>query len=407
MRGRLFTREEDVPKGPGGRPAELRLLEPALRGRSRRHREILSNWTGSARHHRRRPAPRVRTVQSQSRRPGPARGHCAQSGGRAVRAFARLKPGVTLEQARAPPSAPLFEEERARVPVLYRPGTVAGRPRPARPPDLARCAHRFLDPARRGLPWSCSWPVSMSRTSCWRAPPAAAASSPSARRSGPAGDGCCARRSRKACCSRRSERQQDAAWPPRSSASSSDCAGWHPAARPGRRSIPASCSSPRPRQPAPGSSSALLPAMERLRQALIAVQIAASLVLLTGAGLLLETLWSMERVPLGIDTRNAVAAAHFTLRRGYSEARLRGFYTALRNTPAAVPGGGHRGHDPALRRVDGDSVFRARCGGPSPPSGRRRRQCSVARRHARLLRRPRHPAAARPHLRRRRWFRGS
>ena len=68
--------------------------------------------------------------------------------------------------------------------------------------------------------------------------------------------------------------------------------------------------------------------MERMRQALIAIQIAASLVLLTGAGLLIHTLWSMERVPLGIDTRNAVAA-HFTLRRGSNEVRLRSFYAAL------------------------------------------------------------------------------
>jgi predicted permease len=45
-----------------------------------------------------------------------------------------------------------------------------------------------------------------------------------------------------------------------------------------------------------------------LRQALITAQIAVSLVLLAGAGLLLRSLWKLQSVPLGMDTQSIVAA---------------------------------------------------------------------------------------------------
>lgn len=65
-----------------------------------------------------------------------------------------------------------------------------------------------------------------------------------------------------------------------------------------------------------------------LRHALITVQIAASLVLLTGAGLLLRTLWSLERVPLGMNP-DQVITARIALGRSYSTARLLAFYEGL------------------------------------------------------------------------------
>jgi putative ABC transport system permease protein len=65
-----------------------------------------------------------------------------------------------------------------------------------------------------------------------------------------------------------------------------------------------------------------------LRHALIATQIAASLVLLTGAGLLLGALWRMENVPLGINPDHAVTA-HFVLRKTYNQARVLAFYEGL------------------------------------------------------------------------------
>ena len=76
-----------------------------------------------------------------------------------------------------------------------------------------------------------------------------------------------------------------------------------------------------------------------LRQALITAQIAASLVLLTGAGLLLRTLWSLDRVPLGLDPAH-VMTARLVLSRTYTPARLLAFYegleTRLRPLDAAI-----------------------------------------------------------------------
>jgi predicted permease len=45
-----------------------------------------------------------------------------------------------------------------------------------------------------------------------------------------------------------------------------------------------------------------------LRQALITAQIAVSLVLLAGAGLLLRSLWKLQSVPLGMDTQSVISA---------------------------------------------------------------------------------------------------
>ena len=45
-----------------------------------------------------------------------------------------------------------------------------------------------------------------------------------------------------------------------------------------------------------------------LRQILVTSQVAVSLILLTGAGLLLESLWKLESVPLGLDTQSVVTA---------------------------------------------------------------------------------------------------
>ncbi len=74
-----------------------------------------------------------------------------------------------------------------------------------------------------------------------------------------------------------------------------------------------------------------------LRQSLIVIQIAASLVLLTGAGLLLETLWRMEHVPLGIDPDHTVIA-RFDLSKTYRQARELAFFEGLETRLNRIPG---------------------------------------------------------------------
>src|SRR2546430_16263924 len=45
-----------------------------------------------------------------------------------------------------------------------------------------------------------------------------------------------------------------------------------------------------------------------LRQVLVTVQIAVSLMLLAGAGLLLRSLWKLQTVALGMDTKSVITA---------------------------------------------------------------------------------------------------
>ena len=56
------------------------------------------------------------------------------------------------------------------------------------------------------------------------------------------------------------------------------------------------------------SNDAQMSSRSPLRQILVTSQIALSLVLLSGAGLLLRSLWRLENVPLGIDAQNVVTA---------------------------------------------------------------------------------------------------
>ena len=71
-----------------------------------------------------------------------------------------------------------------------------------------------------------------------------------------------------------------------------------------------------------------------LRHMLIAAQIAASLVLLTGAGLLLRSLWNLEKVPLGMDTQQTVAA-QFVIGKGSNELE---FFERLESRLGELPG---------------------------------------------------------------------
>jgi putative ABC transport system permease protein len=113
------------------------------------------------------------------------------------------------------------------------------------------------------------------------------------------------------------------------------------------------------------------------RESLVAAQIAVSLVLLTGAGLLLRSLWKLQSVPLGLQTEHIVTA-EFTLgRQRYSQdVRQLQFYddleTRLQQIPGAAsfaiadslpPVGGARGRLLASLQVEGQPPFQEGTGG--------------------------------------------
>jgi len=76
-----------------------------------------------------------------------------------------------------------------------------------------------------------------------------------------------------------------------------------------------------------------------LRESLVAIQIAASLVLLTSAGMLLRSLWKLERVPLGVNSERVITA-DFTLglTRYADAARQLEFFQQLETDGRAIPG---------------------------------------------------------------------
>jgi predicted permease len=81
------------------------------------------------------------------------------------------------------------------------------------------------------------------------------------------------------------------------------------------------------------------PASGWLRGTLVTAQIAVSMVLLAGAGLLLRSLWNLERVPLGLES-DPVLTAQFVLgRQAYADsARQLAFFDELERRLRAIPG---------------------------------------------------------------------
>jgi putative ABC transport system permease protein len=76
----------------------------------------------------------------------------------------------------------------------------------------------------------------------------------------------------------------------------------------------------------------------RMRQALVVLQVAGSLVLLMAAGLLARGLQTAEALNLGFTTRDVVYAEFNPRTQGYSAARAAAFNAALLDRLAAVPG---------------------------------------------------------------------
>ncbi len=76
-----------------------------------------------------------------------------------------------------------------------------------------------------------------------------------------------------------------------------------------------------------------------LREWLVAAQIAISVVLLTGAGMLLRSLWKIESVPLGMQTEHVITAEFVLGRQGYSkDTRQLQFFDDLESRLAKIPG---------------------------------------------------------------------
>jgi predicted permease len=78
------------------------------------------------------------------------------------------------------------------------------------------------------------------------------------------------------------------------------------------------------------------------RKALVSAQVAISLVLLTGASLLLRSLWKLQTQPLGFQPEHVITAS-FTLRRHRyqpAEAQVK-FYDELEERLKRIPGGGY------------------------------------------------------------------
>ncbi len=105
-----------------------------------------------------------------------------------------------------------------------------------------------------------------------------------------------------------------------------------------------------------------------LRSALVTLEIAFSMVLLTGAGLLLRSLWNLESVPLGITTDHVVTARFVLGQQHYSQMEQQlAFFNQLEQRLVAAPGvdraaitdsmppsGGMRGRPLASIEIEGE-----------------------------------------------------
>ena len=76
-----------------------------------------------------------------------------------------------------------------------------------------------------------------------------------------------------------------------------------------------------------------------LRGTLVTAQIAVSMVLLAGAGLLLRSLWNLQHVPLGMQSDRVLTASFVLGRQGYADqARQLAFFDELERRLRALPG---------------------------------------------------------------------
>ena len=114
-----------------------------------------------------------------------------------------------------------------------------------------------------------------------------------------------------------------------------------------------------------------------LRESLVAAQIALSLTLLTTAGMLLRSLWKMQNIPLGMQPEHVITAEFVLGRQGYSQdARQLQFFNSLESRLQSIPGvtaftisdslpplGGTRGRPYATIEIEGQPRMHEGTGG--------------------------------------------
>src|SRR5205085_1911517 len=114
-----------------------------------------------------------------------------------------------------------------------------------------------------------------------------------------------------------------------------------------------------------------------LREVLVAGQIAVSVVLLTGAGMLLRSLWNLQNVSLGLSAEHVVTADFILGKQRYSEeirqiqffddleSRLRSIQgaTAFTISDSLPPYGGVRARPFVAIQVEGQPPFQEGTGG--------------------------------------------
>src|SRR5256885_9059706 len=75
-----------------------------------------------------------------------------------------------------------------------------------------------------------------------------------------------------------------------------------------------------------------------MQNLIVVMQVAASVVLLVGAGLFTRTLWQASRVQLGLDPDHTVAASTDRIRQGYNKTASAGLLDPLLDSMRAQPG---------------------------------------------------------------------
>jgi putative ABC transport system permease protein len=96
-------------------------------------------------------------------------------------------------------------------------------------------------------------------------------------------------------------------------------------------------------------------AFRRARRALVISEVALAVVTLTGAGLLLRSLWNLQQIELGIDTENVLTLRVTLPEREYANERATGAVRTLLQQVRALPGVRHAGAVGDLPIADGHS----------------------------------------------------